>query len=332
MVAKNELQKLRHPKEKLIFWMAAIPILVSIFGFLAWWTVSPHTLENIIATNLITEEVVIDFIADDPVDTDSVDSSTEQIILEVSDEDRKDAQFIRDILVPIVASPITPISIIILFILLLIVLVGNVYGKSLGNGVKLSRKQFPEVYNMVDEMAQEIGMKTTPDIILQNGNGQLNAFACNMPMIRNVIVIYSDIFERCVATGDMKTLRFVLGHELGHIHFGHVKWWYHFVTMPLSGTPVVNYIFGRGLSRAREYSCDKLGAHLSGDTDGTALMILSAGKHNYQEVDIDTFVEDQNQRNIWVTFANFFMDHPINAWRILAINKKYYGGIWLKKK
>jgi len=211
----------------------------------------------------------------------------------------------------IVASPVTPISIIILFILFLIVTVGKLYGYSLGNGVKLSTKQFPEVYNMFEKMAQRVGLEKTPDIILINGNGVLNAFATTMPMIRNIVVIHSDIFEKCIANNDMETLSFILGHELGHIKFNHTKWWYHIVTAGLLFIPGVNLLFRKALSRANEYSCDKLGALLSNDSSGRSLMILSAGKHNYRDVDIKQYMNDQEKKNIWITISNFSMDHPI---------------------
>jgi Zn-dependent protease with chaperone function len=104
------------------------------------------------------------------------------------------------------------------------------------------------------------------------------------------------------------------------------------LTLPIAAIPGINYIFAKALSRANEYSCDKLGAKLSGDIDGKSLMILSAGKHNYREVNLEDFVQVQDKKSIWVTISNFFMDHPINSWRIIAVAKKHHGGVWFKKK
>jgi len=322
MITKEQLKRCKHPRGQIIFYLTAIPIILSIVIFLGWWAISPSSLKNIVSTQVITQDAIVDLVSDD----DGGEQLQKDVDMELVDVLR------NDILVPLVASPITPILIMILFILLIVAIVGKTYGDSLGNGVKLSKKQFPAVYEMFDEMAKEINLSKTPDIILMNGNGTLNAFACTIPMVRDAVVIYSDIFERCLATGDMQTLKFILGHELGHIKFKHTKWWYRFLTMPMDLIPGVNYIFARALSRANEYSCDKLGAKFSGDTSGKSLLILSAGKHNYQDIDLEEYMQLHDKKSIWVTISNFFMDHPINSWRIIAIAKGHHGGLWFRKK
>jgi len=327
MITKEQLKRCRHPRGQIIFYLAAIPIILSVLLFLGWWAISPNSLKSIVSTQVITQDVVVDLVSDDEEATEANGEHLQK------DVDMELVNLLRnDVLVPLVASPITPIVIIILFILFVIVIVGKTYGDSLGNGIKLSKKQFPAVYEMFDEMAKEIDLPKTPDIILMNGNGALNAFACTIPMVRDAVVIYSDIFERCLATGDMQTLKFILGHELGHIKFKHTKWWYRFLTMPMDLIPGVNYIFARALSRANEYSCDKLGAKFSGDTSGKSLLILSAGKHNYQDINLEEFMELHDRKSFWTTISNFFMDHPINSWRIIAIAKKHQGGLWFRKK
>jgi Zn-dependent protease with chaperone function len=329
MITRQQLRQCEHPKSKIIFYLTAVPVMLVIFLFLGWWVVSPDSLRNIISTQVITEDSVVDLVSD------SNESGEEVEVISSSQKNAnmKLVDLLRnDILVPLVASPITPIVIVGIFILIAIGIVGKLYGDSLGNGVKLSEKQFPQVYAMFDAMAKEVGLTKTPDIILMNGNGTLNAFACTIPMVRDAVVVYSDIFEKCIATNDMETLKFILGHELGHIRFNHTKWWYQFLTLPLKVVPGINYIFARALSRANEYSCDKLGAKLSGDSSGKSLMILSAGKHNYQDVNLEDFMQTQNKKSIWIAIANFVMDHPINSWRIIAIAKGHHGGLWFKKK
>lgn len=40
----------------------------------------------------------------------------------------------------------------------------------------------------------------------------------------------ADILERALANDDRDALRFILGHELGHIRLKHVMWWYNLLT------------------------------------------------------------------------------------------------------
>jgi hypothetical protein len=54
-------------------------------------------------------------------------------------------------------------------------------------------------------------------------------------------------------------LRFILGHELGHIRLHHVSLWYQLAVAYPQRIPLL----GPALSRLREYSCDRHGAYLS---------------------------------------------------------------------
>jgi hypothetical protein len=54
-------------------------------------------------------------------------------------------------------------------------------------------------------------------------------------------------------------LRFILGHEMGHIRLHHVSLWYQIAVAYSQRIPLL----GHALSRLREYSCDRHGAYLS---------------------------------------------------------------------
>lgn len=71
-----------------------------------------------------------------------------------------------------------------------------------------------------------------------------------MPGYRAFGVIYADILERALANDDRDALRFILGHELGHIRLKHVMWWYNLLTF-IGNMPGLNYLIGEPLSRAR---------------------------------------------------------------------------------
>lgn len=202
----------------------------------------------------------------------------------------------------------------------------------IGNSVRLDEKQYPEVYKIFTELSQEIGFEQVPELYLVNGNGTLNAYATCVPGYRNFAAIYSDILDKCLENNDMKSLRFILGHELGHIKFNHVKWWYNFMIVWMN-LPGMNYLFGLPLSRAREYGCDKLGEKLSNDSTGRGLMMLSAGKFAYKKIDLDNYIKTQfDKPSFWAWVANLGQDHGLIAWRIAAIRKKHHAGLIFKNK
>lgn len=215
---------------------------------------------------------------------------------------------------------------------LLLYSMGKMYGNLIGNSVRLNEYQYPEVYKIFVEMAKELDFEKIPELYLVNGNGTLNAYATCVPGYRNFAAIYSDIFERCIKNNDMNSLKFILGHELGHIKFNHVKWWYNFLTLWMN-FPVVNYLFGLPLSRAREYGCDKLGEKISGDSTGRPLMMLTAGKYAYQDIDLDEYMNEHFEKtNFWAWIANLMQDHGLLSWRIAAVRKNHQAGLIFKNK
>ena len=46
---------------------------------------------------------------------------------------------------------------------------------------------------------------------------------------------------------DLKTLKMVLGHELGHIRYNHVKWWYNLLAL-VGNFPVTSFFLSNPLS------------------------------------------------------------------------------------
>jgi hypothetical protein len=45
--------------------------------------------------------------------------------------------------------------------------------------VRLSRRQFPDIYAVKEDFARKLGLKWDPEIYLMSGNGVLNAFAAS---------------------------------------------------------------------------------------------------------------------------------------------------------
>ena len=89
--------------------------------------------------------------------------------------------------------------------------------------VRMSPTQFPEGYRMVAEAAYQFGLRRVPDAYVVLGNGVINAFAAGHGF-RRFVAINSDLFEVGGAVRDPDALRFVIGHEVGHIAAGHVSY------------------------------------------------------------------------------------------------------------
>src|SRR3954453_5424524 len=126
-----------------------------------------------------------------------------------------------------------------------------------GTAVQLSPHQYPELYGTAQDFAEQLGLRRRPDIFLANGNGALNAFAAQATG-HDYVVLSNELFAN-LYQNNRNGLRFILGHEMGHIRLHHVALWYQIAVAYSELIPLL----GPAPWRLREYSCDGCGAYLA---------------------------------------------------------------------
>ncbi|GAB3479184.1 M48 family metallopeptidase [Nocardiopsis coralliicola] len=191
---------------------------------------------------------------------------------------------------------------------------GHLYAKQRVNGVRITPDQFPEAHRMVVEAADLYGLPEPPDAYVVLGNGVVNAFASGHGF-RRYVAVNSDLFEIGEGFADPDALRFIIGHEVGHIAAGHASFWRQF------GISIANVIPGVGatLSRAQEYTADNH-AYLFHPEGAPGLRVLAAGKHLYQRVDFGAIAaRSATDSGLFVMLVNFLSTHPVNTWRFQAL-------------
>lgn len=217
----------------------------------------------------------------------------------------------------------------ILWIAFIVSVIGLVYGIMLGvffffahliliahvrgSSVKLGPQQMPALYNRAVDIAQRIGMKKTPDVYLQQSGGVLNAFATRFGR-RRFVVLYSDLVKAC---GDnLDALDFIIGHELGHIHRGHLNW--RWLLAPAMFIPFL----GTAYSRACEYTCDRYGFQAPSDPNRSldGLCVLAAGPQFVPYVNRQAFVAQRDDLNTaFMKLGTWFSTHPPLSRRVAAL-------------
>ena len=315
--AVAEAIKHRHPKEWVFFWLIALLTVAALLILL---------LLAVGRTEVI-ETLETDYIENYRALYPYAENMTEEEILPILPAEEKQVlDWFSQLYVPVVV--IVPVG----FLLWFVLLTGQLYGRQRAGAVRITPQQFPEVYQVWESMALAQGLKKVPELYTINGNGALNAFAACVPGFRYFSSIYSDVLEACLRNQDWDSLKFILGHELGHMRLGHVTWWYFLLTF-LGQLPFVNYFIGLPLSRAKEYGCDKIGQAIAQDDAYKGLLMLSAGKHLYNQLDTQAHIEESTvEHGFWMTIANLSAGHPISAWRINALRKNQNGGIFFYRK
>jgi Zn-dependent protease with chaperone function len=183
-----------------------------------------------------------------------------------------------------------------------------------GSAVRLSRRQFPDIYAVKDDFARRLELQRDPEIYLMSGNGALNAFAAST-LGYDFVVIHSELFSNTYEN-NKDALAFIIGHELGHLRLGHTRLWYQLSTAYVDRVPLL----GDFLSRAREYSCDRHGAHVAPQGE-EGLLLLAAGRYVYKQVDAEELLEQAQQfRGFWPTVAQLPQSHPFTVRRIKVLH------------
>ena len=313
-----DVGKLRHPVER---WLLGVCIVVSVTLFVVFLLLAFARDEVI---SIYTGDILATYRQANP---EAAKLSDEEVKELLPDDEREMLEFLDTYLSPFMIL-LVPLGI----VLLVVWSFGREYGKLRANAVRITAGQFPEVHAMWEELTRAVGIKQVPDLYTINGNGSLNAFAACVPGSRNFSAIYSDVLEACLRNEDWDSLKFILGHEAGHIRLGHVSWWYILFTFIFNLAIPVNFIIGLPLGRAKEYSCDKVGHAIAQDFDCKGLLMLTAGKHLYHGLDMAKHIEESvEQGGFWMTIVNFMATHPILAWRVNAIRKGHNGGVIFRK-
>ena len=183
-----------------------------------------------------------------------------------------------------------------------------------GNGVRVSERQLPEVHASVKAAAERLGLDQAPEVYVIQGGGALNAFATKL-FSRRFVILLSDLLEQCQ---DPRQLDFVVGHEVGHLAAGHLRW--STFLLPFHLVPWL----GAAYSRAREYTCDRCGLAVAGDLEQSAraLVVLAAGGHVATRADLGAFTAQLRETGgFWMAALELSGSHPYLCKRVAALEQ-----------
>jgi Zn-dependent protease with chaperone function len=189
----------------------------------------------------------------------------------------------------------------------------------MGSALRVDRAQTPDLARLVEES----GLKLQPgpvDVFVVNQK-QINAYTFGISSPK-VLVLFTPLLK----VMNLGELKFIIGHEMGHVALGHT--WLNTIVGGMAGIPApfgaaaLLYTAFRWWNRMCEFSADRAGLLACGDIHVaiSALVKLAAPDIRSQR-DFDRALalidaEDDNASN---RLAEVFQSHPMLIRRINAL-------------
>ena len=201
------------------------------------------------------------------------------------------------------------------------------YSQIISSGIPVNSTSFPEVNEIVDHCTSVLGIKK-PYVVISSSIG-LNAFTVGSD--DDPYIVLGSILVRVM---DPIKLRFVIGHECGHIAMGHVI--YHTVVSTASSFsnaipkigPIIYKTSSVALmawSRRSEITADRAGLLCCLDIEQAkkALLQLQAGCIDANKIDTNNYVQNSKRyrgRSMLRRVNEFTQAHPPLSKRMEALD------------
>lgn len=210
-------------------------------------------------------------------------------------------------------------------------------GPIVSTGICVTEKTYPEINALVNECVKILGIQR-PHVVISSHLPGLNA--CAFGSDEECYVALSPLLIKML---DRNQLKYIIGHECGHIAMGHMM--YHTAVMlatqfakavPIVG-PVLNVIGSLPLqawSRRSEITADRAGLLCckDGEIAKRTLLQLTMPFVDVSQLDIHEYLENSEkyrEEGVLRNVSEYVASHPLIPKRIRAIDefmksKKYY--------
>ena len=201
----------------------------------------------------------------------------------------------------------------------------------LGTTIKVGPRQFPSIHKIAEECAEALDVPV-PTIYVAN-NPVLNAYTFGTDE-EAYIVVHSALVDHY----DADELKFVIGHETGHIQNKHVIYNTLLILMSQTAAAVLTWILPpvqvalNAWYRRAEITCDRAGLLCARDLEAAsrALLKLACGSRKlYDELNVDAYLEQLEEGRQGVgRFSELFASHPYLPKRIQALRVFAESGVY----
>lgn len=205
-------------------------------------------------------------------------------------------------------------------------------GQILATGITVNEQNYPEINKIVDECVSTLQIQR-PYVVVSSQPG-INAMTFGSD--EEPYLVLTSLLVKIMSEDQ---LRFVIGHECGHIAMGHVM--YHTAVSILSLIGNKSLLVGKAVgfalnawSRRSEITADRAGLICCGNVNVArkALIQLECAYRDANDFDIDAYTQnskDYLSKGLLRKIGEYKSSHPLTPKRIEAITEfakssKYY--------
>jgi Zn-dependent protease with chaperone function len=187
-----------------------------------------------------------------------------------------------------------------------------------GTLVRVSPRQFPELYEIAATAAERLSHPAVPVYVKRQS--EMNIYTLGLWQ-RRLIVLTSSLVDQM----PLDALQFFIGREIGHVQAGHT--WLRTLLKPLGADiPIIgkllnSVIFGDWMNRT-EFTADRAGfiACRSLTTSVSTMLKFGVGIRLYEKLDIREFLEQINEvRNVRGHLTEIIAEQPYLVQRIRSL-------------
>lgn len=188
-----------------------------------------------------------------------------------------------------------------------------------GNSLVVSENQFTDINNITKENAEQFGI-TIPKVFITQ-DPYINAYTLGIKK-PYAVVLTSALVESL--TRD--ELDYVIGHEMGHIKFGHSR--ILSLISPIGrDIPFISWLYG-SWQRNAEYTADRAGLVLTGKVKPalTAILKMAVGTKLARLVDADEVIKQigEGNKGLFSKVGELILTHPYATNRIRSLVEYCY--------
>ncbi len=183
-----------------------------------------------------------------------------------------------------------------------------------GGAVRLSERQFPELYAQFLAASRKLGLEKVPELYMSRDVEGRVAIAHAIWRGRAVVVVNAEFVDEDWIEG-LDWLTFAVAGALGAIRLGHTRWWVELLTVYARRIPGLRTPLLVKWTRSR----DRCAAFVV-PRGIRGLIVEAVGNHALPAVDVPAFV-DQTERaqSFWERIATLYRKAPLLLTRARAL-------------